>query len=141
MHGEASAPLDVSHEGGAELRVVGQSGVVSRQAHQRGEAKPLLGRDVQPAVVSEHGVVPAELLGVCRGAAEHFHPPGRHVSSVRLRDTAREQRRQQLVALDPVVEGIDQTPERRLSPRPLEQRRHGFVWHAATLRPVQDTVI
>ena len=50
-----------------------------------------------------------------------------------LADTAREERRQQVVALDPVVEGVDQPPERRLAARPLEQRRHRLVGHAVTL--------
>jgi hypothetical protein len=35
---------------GAELRVIGQAGVVGRQAHQRREPEPLLSRDREIAV-------------------------------------------------------------------------------------------
>jgi len=38
-------------------------------------------------------------------------------------DTAREERRQQLVALDLVVEGVDQPPKGSFAAGPIEQRR------------------
>ena len=50
-----------------------------------------------------------------------------------LGHTAGEQRRQQLVLLDPVVEGVDQPPEGSLPAGPLEQRRHSVIWHDLTL--------
>ncbi|HEY8523372.1 MAG TPA: hypothetical protein VIL48_00315 [Acidimicrobiales bacterium] len=80
--GDAGAPLKVGDERRAELGVVGQAGVVGRPAHQRGEPESLLGRDAQVAVLAEHALVPAEVVGVAGGSAEHLAPPRGHVRPV-----------------------------------------------------------
>jgi hypothetical protein len=43
-----------------------------------------------------------------------------------LMHAAREKRRQQLVALDAIVERVDQAPDRLLASRPLKKRLHSF---------------
>jgi hypothetical protein len=88
------------------------------------EPKPLLGRDRKPAVVREHALIAAELLGVAHGTAEHLRPPGGDVRTVVLAHPVGEEARgEQIVALDAVVEAIHQPPDRRLSAGPLVQAR------------------
>ena len=57
VHRQPRSPLDVSHKRRAELGIIGQTGVVGGEAQQRGEAKPLLGRDRNLAVLGEHALV------------------------------------------------------------------------------------
>ena len=114
--GDPGPPLEVADQRGPELGIAGQPGVVGREAHQRGEAEPLLGGDPEPAVVREHRLVPAELVGVRRGTAEDLDPPGGDVGTVLLAALRRGRSGQQVVALDPVVEGVDQPAEGRLPP-------------------------
>jgi hypothetical protein len=74
-------------------------------------------------MLAEHSVVPAELIRVPGRPAEHLRPPGDYVATVLGANRAAEQRCQQLVALDPVVESVEQALERPLSAGPLVQRR------------------
>ena len=48
----------------------------------------------------------------------------RNVLAVLRADPARKQRAEQVIPLDPVIEGVDQTPEGLLAARPLIQARH-----------------
>jgi hypothetical protein len=73
--------------------------------------------------VGEHLLVAAQLAGVRVRPAEDLAPPGGDVCPVILADAAGEVRRQQVVGLDAVVEGVDQAPEGGLAARPLIQRR------------------
>jgi len=59
---QSRAPLEIGDERRAELRVVGQLGVVGREAHQRREAKALIRRDREVAVLCDHLLVAAELV-------------------------------------------------------------------------------
>src|SRR4029079_7286959 len=86
----------------------------------------LLRRDRKPAVVREHVLVPAELLAVAGWAAEDFAPPRGDMCPMLLVHAAREERRQQLVALDAIVERVDQAPDRVLASRPFKERVHGL---------------
>ena len=70
---QAGAPLEVADQRRAELRVGRQVGVVGRQAHRRREPVPLLGGDPEVAVVREHPLVAAELVGV--GGRDRRRPP------------------------------------------------------------------
>ena len=74
--------------------------------------------------MGQHGLVTAEPLGVLSGAAEHLAPPGGDVLAVRGADTAGEQRAEQVIALDPVVEAVDHPLDRGPAARPLVQRRN-----------------
>jgi len=118
---QARAPFDIGDEGGPELGVVRKPSVVGCEAQQRGEAKALIRCDPEPAVVAQHALVSAQLLGVPGRAAEHLAPPGSDVRAVLLADAAGEERRQQLVAFDTVVEGVDQLPKCRFASGPLIQ--------------------
>ena len=83
----------------------------------------LLGCDREIAVVGNHIFVAAELSGVATRAAEDLSPPGGDVVAMLLRDTAGEERAQQLVALDAVVEGVDELADGGLAAGPLEEAR------------------
>src|ERR1700730_836578 len=107
VHGQAGAPLQITDECRAELGVGRQFGVVSCQAHQRCESEALLGSDVEVAVMREHCGIAAEPVGVVGGAAE------------------------QLIALDAVVEAIDQTSYSWTTFGPLVQRR--WLAHSVTV--------
>jgi hypothetical protein len=120
---EPRAPLDVGHEGGAELGVVRQHRVIRGQAHQGGEAQALLRGDRQVLVLADHAVVATQLLRVLGGTAEDLGPPEDHVVAMLAADAVGKERRDQLVPLDAVVERIDQALERLLSARPLMERR------------------
>ena len=61
---KARAPFDVAHERRPELRIVRKRRVVGGQAHQRREPEPLFGCDPEPAVMTQHALVPAQGLGV-----------------------------------------------------------------------------
>jgi hypothetical protein len=74
--------------------------------------------------MTQHGRVTAEPLGVGGGAAEDLAPPGGDVLSVRGADPAREQRAEQVITLDPVVEAVDHPLDRLLAARPLIQCRN-----------------
>lgn len=71
VHCQPGAPFQVADQRCAELRVIGQAGVVGRQAHQRREPVSLLGRDTEVTVMRQHGRVPAQPLGVVGGAADY----------------------------------------------------------------------
>src|SRR6476619_2597610 len=111
VQGEPRAPLDVGDERGPKLRVVRQPRVIGGQAHQRGKSEPLLVGDAQPAVFAEHPLVATELDCVGRRPAEHLAPPCRDVVAVLLPYPSGEQRREQLVRFDAVVERVDQPPK------------------------------
>jgi hypothetical protein len=123
VHGQAGAPLQVTDERRAELGVARQFGVVGCQAHQRRESETLLGSDLEVAVMREHRGIAAEPAGVVGGAAEHLAPPGRDVLAVLLADAAGKERAEQLIALDAVVEAIDQAGYGWTTFGPLVQRR------------------
>jgi len=131
VHGQPGAPFQVADQRGAELRVGGQVRVVSGQAHQRGEPESLVGGDAHVAVVGEHGRVAAEPLGVPGRAAEHLAPPGGDVLAVGRTYTTGEQRAEQVVALNPVIEAADHPLDCRSAARPLIQCRH--LAHAGTV--------
>lgn len=67
-----AAELEIADQSSAELRIVGQVGVVGGQAHSGGESQSLLGGDRQPAVVVEHPLIATESIGVLGGAAQHL---------------------------------------------------------------------
>ena len=117
----------------SELRIVGQVSVVSGQAHGRGEAKPLLRRDPQVAVVGEHPRVAAELFGVVGRPAEHLRPPQRDVRPVILAHATGKEDAEEIVTLHPVVERVDQSPKGDRATGPFVQRRH--VTHPRTVPP------
>jgi hypothetical protein len=78
-------------------------------------------------VLRDHPLVAAEALGVLGGAAEDLAPPRGDVGPVLLPHAAGEERRQQVVTLDAVVERVDEPPEGRAAARPVvEGRRHGL---------------
>ena len=118
---KARAPFDVGDEGGAKLRVVRKPCIVGGETQQRREAEALIRGDPECAVVAQHALVPTELLRVPRGTAKHLAPPGGDVLAMLFTDPTGEERRQQLITLDPVVEGVDQPPERRFAASPLIQ--------------------
>ena len=118
------APFEVGDERRAELGIRGQAGVVGREAHQRREAKTLLGCDREAAVLGEHALVAAELAAVAGRAAEHLDPPGGDVRAMLLAHAAGEEPAQKLVRLDAVVERIDQPPEGPVAAGPFVERRH-----------------
>ena len=74
-------------------------------------------------MMREHRRVAAVPVGVVGRAAEDLHPPGRHVRAVIFTHPAREELPDQVVSLDPVVEGVDQVPKCRRTAGPLQQRR------------------
>src|SRR5919112_3195448 len=76
-------------------------------------------------MVGEHVLVAAVFIGVATRTAEYLAPPGGHMGAVLLVYPSREERREQLVGLDAVVEGVDEAPDRSLATGPLVQsRRH-----------------
>ena len=88
VHRQPGAPLEVSNERGAELRIAGQSRVVGGEAHKRGKPEPLLGRDPEAAVVSEHVLVAAEVVGVAARSTEDLAPPDGDVVAMLLAHAA-----------------------------------------------------
>ena len=136
MERDPGSPFYVGDEGGAKLGVVRERRVVGREAEQRRETEPLLRGDPKPAVVSEHVLVSAQLLAVAGWAAEDFAPPGGHMCPMLLVHAAREERRQQLVALDAIVERVHQAPDRLLTSCPLKERLHGVPLVITQLRTV-----
>ena len=70
----------------------------------------------------QHRLVPAELPGVARRSTEHLGPPGRDVVPVLLGHAAGEEAGEQVVGLDPVVEAVDQAPQRLVAPGPGVER-------------------
>ena len=84
VHRKAGSPLGVGDERRAELGVVRKAGVVGREAEQRDEAMPLLGRNRKAAMVHEHLLVAAKVLRVAGGAAQYLRPPDADVRSVLL---------------------------------------------------------
>src|SRR5262245_13967250 len=71
----------------------------------------------------DHGVVTTELLRVARRSPEHLRPPRGHVVPVKVAHTARKERGEKIVALDPIVESIHQAPDRARAAGPLVQCR------------------
>jgi hypothetical protein len=67
---EPRSPLNVGNERRTKLRIVGETGVVGGEAHQRREAESLLRRDRQIVVLGKHSLVATELVGVERWSAE-----------------------------------------------------------------------
>src|SRR4029453_16746984 len=93
----------------------------------------------QAAMLAEHALVAAELVGVAGRPAEHLAPPTRHMVPVVGTHTAREERRQQVIALDPVIEGVDQPLDGLAATGPLvERRRRGrlVLAHPTTVASV-----
>ena len=80
-HRQARAPLDVGHEGGAELRVARQPGVVGGVADQLHPAPAHRLGEREAAVLREHVRIAAALLRVARRPAEHLAEPDRHVAA------------------------------------------------------------
>jgi DNA-binding PadR family transcriptional regulator len=78
-----------------------------------------------------HPLIATELTGVLRRAAEYLAPPGGHIAAVLCVHAAREERREQLILLDPVVERVDHRIKRIASARPLVQRR--MIAHRANV--------
>src|SRR4249919_600856 len=72
----------------------------------------------------EHVLVPAQLLGVARFSPEYLTPPSCDVRPMLFAHAPWEERREQVVALDPVVEGVDQAPDRLVTSRPFMERLH-----------------
>jgi hypothetical protein len=83
------------------------------------EAKALLGRDRETAMLAEHALVAAEVLGVPRRASEHLRPPRDDVHAMLLAHPAREEPGKQVVALDAVTERVDEPLERRSASGPF----------------------
>jgi len=77
--------------------------------------------------VVDHAAVPTEGLRVLGRAAEDLDPPEGDVHPMFLAHPAREQRTEQIVALDAVVEGVDQPAEAPGAAGSDEQR--GFLAH------------
>jgi hypothetical protein len=69
----------------------------------------------------DHVLVAAELIGVTAWSTEYLAPPGTDVIAVLRADPTRKEGRDQLIVLDAVVEGIDQTLEGGLPARPFEE--------------------
>ena len=74
-------------------------------------------------MLGQHVLVTAELARVAIGAAEDLRPPGDNVIAVLLAHAAREERREQFVSLDAVVERIDQALDGVVAAGPLVERR------------------
>ena len=74
-------------------------------------------------MLTQHVLIAAVLLGVLRRASEDLGPPGSDVAPVLFMHAAREEWREQLILLDPVVERVDHRVERLASACPLIQRR------------------
>jgi hypothetical protein len=115
------APLEVADQGGAELGVGGQSGVVGGLTHRGGEPQALLPGDRQTTVVRQHPVVAAQPVGVVARTAEHLAPPQGDVPPMLPADPTWEERAEQFVALDTVVERVDHPRDRRRAAGPLDQ--------------------
>jgi len=75
--------------------------------------------------VAQHPFVATQFFCVPSGTAEDFTPPNGHMTTVVLVDPTRKERREQLVLLHPVVEGIDH-PGKGVAPSsPFIERRRG----------------
>src|SRR5262249_29158769 len=112
-----------ANEGGSELRVVGEQGVVGGDAQQGGEAEPLCGSDGQAPVMGEHDLIATEDIGVRRGSSEDLDPPTGDVGPMCLAHPVGKERTENLVLLDAVIEGIHQPTKGDLTSSPLEQGR------------------
>src|SRR3954447_2632547 len=115
---QAGAPFDVGQQGRAELGVGGEPRVVGGQRDQRDPAEALRLGDGQPLVLAEHVRIPPVALGVVGRAAEDLGQPGRDAPRM-VGGHAREHRRQQLVAADPLVEGLGEAAEGGLAACPF----------------------
>jgi hypothetical protein len=91
MHGQPGPPLEIGNQRGAELGVVGQAGVVGGCTHERREAKPVLGRNTETAVLGQHVLVAAKLFGVPSWPAKDLAPPSDHVVAMLGADSARKE--------------------------------------------------
>jgi hypothetical protein len=78
-------------------------------------------------MLAHHALVASELLRIAGRAAEHLTPPCGHVLPMLLADPAGEQLGEQVIGLDSVVEGVDQSLERLLASGPLVERRHRYL--------------
>ena len=101
--GDSGSPFKVRNKRRSELWIIRHTGIVRSQAHQRGEAESLIFRYPQIQVLSQHPFVATEVFCVSSGTAEHLGPPRGDVTTVVLVNSAREERREQLILLDSVI--------------------------------------
>ena len=123
LDGKARAPLGVPHHRGAALRIGRHAGEVGGFAQQRHEAETLLAVDPEPAMPSKHVVVATMYLGIGRRSSHHLAPPVGDVLAMFESHRASEDRAEQVVNLDQVVERLEPPPEHRPAANPLEDRR------------------
>jgi RNA polymerase sigma-70 factor (ECF subfamily) len=130
-HRQARAPFDVSHQGGAKLRVGGQARLVGALGDQRGPAAALGLAEHATEVMADHlGVAAARAVG--GRAAEDLGDEQRHVGRV-LGGHVGEQRLQNGILTHPAVEHLGQALDRRRAAGPLVKRGNNarLVAHAA----------
>ena len=123
IEGEACSPLKVGNEGRAKLGVLGHTGIIGRQAHQRGEPESLFLGDAELHMLLHHPLIGPKIDRVARWIAEYLAPPCGHVPTVLFKDATGKERREQLVLLDSVIKGIDHPIEAFLTARPLKNCR------------------
>jgi len=129
VKGNPRSPFHVGDERGPKLRIIRKLRIVGSEAEKRREAEPLLRGDPEPAMVGEHALVSAQFLRVARFATEDFTPPSGDVRSMLLTHPAREEARQQLVVLDPIVERVYQASDRLVTTRPFVERLRRLRYH------------
>jgi hypothetical protein len=123
IEGEPCSPLEVGNEGRPKLGVLGHTGIIGRQAHQRCEPESLFLGDAELHVLVHHPLIAPKIARVARWTAEYLAPPCGHVPTVLFMDATGKERREQLVLLDSVIEGIDHPIEAFLTARPFKECR------------------
>src|SRR5262249_19032163 len=76
---ETPAPLEVTHERGAKLRIVGKPELVGRVEKERDPLAPLLLREMAIEMAANHVRVAAVRSRILGGAAQHFREERRDV--------------------------------------------------------------
>jgi hypothetical protein len=137
LHRDVGAELDVLAHRLAEGRVGRHVGGVERGRVERHEPLPLLLGDPQPPVHGDE-VGEAELAAEAVGTAERLGGELGQVLDV-ARAPGAEQRLEQRVGQDAVVEDLFETVETRLAACVLEQRDHDGTPRGAT-DPIDETV-
>jgi hypothetical protein len=87
------------------------------------EPESLFRGDVEAPVIGEHPLISAEPSGVVGWATEDLAPPARHVVPMCDAHAAREERTEEIVGFDAVVERVDQSLECRTPASPLVECR------------------
>lgn len=107
-NGKTRAPLEISDEGGTELRIGGEFELVCSFKKEANPALALLLCDASPEVMADHGSVSSLKSGVIIGAAQYLSNKLGHMLKMLLRHLS-EERLENRIGRNLLIEAIDET--------------------------------